>query len=117
MAAILDFTHNVMTNIRSGHTPMSDMLELKLWLCSYSVKNDINSLFHLAQMAAILDFIHNAMSKVLSDYITMSGITEARMLDTKIKNLRLFCQNNIIFLFHLIQMVAILDFVNFRCLK
>ena len=41
-------------------------------------------------MADILDFIHNAMSKVLSDYITMSGITEARMLDTEIKNLRLF---------------------------
>ena len=41
-------------------------------------------------MAAILDFIHNAMSKVLSYYNTMSGISEARMLDTKIKNLRLF---------------------------
>ena len=41
-------------------------------------------------MAAILDFIHNAMAKVLSYYITMSGITEACMLDTKIKNLRLF---------------------------
>ena len=41
---------------------------------------------------AILDFIHNAMSKVLSYHITMAGITEARMLDTKIKNLRLFCQ-------------------------
>ena len=38
-------------------------------------------------MAAILDFIHNAISKVPSYYITMSGITEARMLDTKIKNL------------------------------
>ena len=48
--------------------------------------------FDLAQMSAILDFIHNAMSKVLSYYITMSGITEARMLDTKIKNLRLFCR-------------------------
>ena len=97
MAAILDFTHNAMTRVRSGHTRMSDILEnpmvtLKLWLCFYSVKNDINSLFYLAQMAAILDFIHNAMSKVLSYYITMSGIIEARMLDTKIKNLRLFCR-------------------------
>ena len=43
-------------------------------------------------MAAILYFIHTAMSKVLSEYITMSGLTEARMLDTKIKNLRLFCR-------------------------
>ena len=43
-------------------------------------------------MVAMLDFIHNAMSKVLSFYITMLGITEARMLDTKIKNLRLFCR-------------------------
>ena len=43
-------------------------------------------------MAAIFDFIHNAMSKVPSDYITISGITEACMLDTKIKNLGLFCQ-------------------------
>ena len=41
-------------------------------------------------MAATLDFIHNEMSKILSYYITMSGITEARMLDTKIKNLRRF---------------------------
>ena len=41
-------------------------------------------------MAAILNFIHNAMSKVLSYYITMSVITVARMLETKIKNLRLF---------------------------
>ena len=49
-------------------------------------------------MAAILDFIHNAMSKVLSDYVTMSGITEARMLDTKIKNLRLFCRKKYYFL-------------------
>ena len=58
----------------------------------YSVKNYINSLFHLAQMAAILDFINNTMSKVLSDYITMSGTSEARMLDTKMKNMRLFCR-------------------------
>ena len=65
-------------------------------------------------MAAILDFIHNAMSKVLSEYITMSGITEARMLDNKIKNLRLFCRKYYHFL---VQMAAILDFVNFRCLK
>ena len=27
MAAILDFTHNAMTNTRSDHTPMSDVLE------------------------------------------------------------------------------------------
>ena len=83
-----------MTNVRSCLTRMSDILEIlwytpKLCLCFYSVQNNINSLFYLPQMAAILDFIHNAMSKVLSYYITMSGITESRMLDTKIKNLRL----------------------------
>ena len=50
------------------------------------------SLLYLAQMAAVLDFIHNAMSKVRSYYITMSGITEARMLDTKIQNMCLFCR-------------------------
>ena len=27
MAAILDFTHNAITNVRSGHTCMSDILE------------------------------------------------------------------------------------------
>ena len=64
----------------------------KLCLCFYSVLNDINSLFYLTQMVAILGFIHNAMSKVLSYYITMSGIAEAHMLNTKIKNLRLFCR-------------------------
>ena len=62
----------------------------KLCLCFYSVQNDINSLFYLAQIAAILHFTHDAMCKVLSYYITMSGITEACMLDTKTKNLRLF---------------------------
>ena len=93
MAAILDFTHNEMTNVRSGHTPMSDMLENEIMIVPLLYKkNDINLLFHRAQMAAILNYSHNAMSKVLSDYITMSGITEACMLDTKIKNLRLFCR-------------------------
>ena len=29
MAVILDFTHNTMTKVRSGHTPMSDMLGKK----------------------------------------------------------------------------------------
>ena len=94
MAAILDFTHNAVTNIRSGHIPMSNMLENSL----VHTKIMIVLLFYLycftllAQMAAILDFIHNAMSKVLSDYITMSGITEGRIVDIKIKNLRLFCR-------------------------
>ena len=96
MAAILDFTHNAMTNIRSGHPYVRHAWKIKytpkLLLCFYSVNSvySVNLLFHLALMAAILDFIHNAMSKVLSDYNTMSGITEARTLDTKIKNLRLF---------------------------
>ena len=63
----------------------------KLWFCFYSVKNDINKLFHLAQMTAILYFIHNATLKILLDYIDMSRITETRMLDTNIMNLRLFC--------------------------
>ena len=44
-----------------------------LWFCYYSVKNDINFLFHLAEMTAILDCIHNAILmifKVFSDYNT-----------------------------------------------
>ena len=80
-------------SLKRPFLPKSDV---KQWFTTTTttttVKNDINSLFHLAQMAAILDFIHNAMSKVLCDYITMSGITEDSMLDTKIKNLRLFCR-------------------------
>ena len=98
MAAILDFSHNAMTKVRSGQTRMSDILENPMVHTKIMIvllfENDINSLFYLAQMAAILDFFHNAMAKVLSYYITMSGITEARMLDTKIKNLRK-CGNNI----------------------
>ena len=68
MAAILDFTRNEITKVRSGHTPMSDMLgnpmiHIKLMiLLPFFKKNDINLLFHLAQIAAILDFINNAMS-------------------------------------------------------
>ena len=52
MTAILDFTRNVITKVRSGHTPMSDMLgnpmvhtEIMMLLLFY--KNDINLLFHL----------------------------------------------------------------------
>ena len=75
MAAILKFTHNTMADVRSGHTPMSDMLGT-LWytpnlgFCYYSVKNDINLLFDLAQMTPILDYIHSAIFKALSDYTT-----------------------------------------------
>ena len=47
----------------------------------------------------------------------MSGIPEARMLDTKIKNRRLYSvESNIILLLHLVQMAAILDYVTFRCI-
>ena len=60
MVAILDFTHNTMTKVRTSHTPMT----------------------------AILDSIRNAIFKVLSAYITMSGITKTCMLD--IMNLCLF---------------------------
>ena len=71
MAAILNFIHSAMTKVYSGHTRMSYILETpmvytKIMLVLYSVKNDINSLFSLAQIAAILNFIHNAMSKALS---------------------------------------------------
>ena len=68
MATILDFTSNAITKVRSGHTPMSDMLgnpmvhtRVMILLLFYK-KSDINLLFHLAQRAAILDFINNAMS-------------------------------------------------------
>ena len=105
MAAILDFTYNAMTNVRSCHTRMSDNKIMLVLLFCPKLYQFI--LFYLAQMAAILDFIHNAMSKVLFYYIT-----EARMLDTKIKNLRLF-----ILLFDLVEKAAVLDFVTFRCLK
>ena len=97
MAAILDFTHNAMTKVRLA-TPVCHTYFKTIWyapklcMCFYSVQNDINSLFSLAQMATISDFIHNAMSKVLSYYVIMSGITESRVLDTKIKNLCLFCR-------------------------
>ena len=89
MAAFLNFTRNAITKVRSGHTPMSDMLgnpmvHTRLWFCFYFIKKYINLLFHLAQIAAILDFITNAMYKVLSDYITMSGITKTLILRTKI---------------------------------
>ena len=116
MAAILDFTCNAITKVRSGYTPMSDIFETvwytpKLWFCFYFIQNDTNLLFHLAQIAAILDLNNNPMSKVLSDCITMSGITKTLMLHTKIKNLHLFCKNIIMFLFHLVQMAAILPWI------
>ena len=68
MAAILDFTRNAISKVRSGHTPMSDMLgnlwyTPEVWFCFYFIKiNYINLLFHLAKITAILDFINNAMS-------------------------------------------------------
>ena len=68
METILIFTHNAVTNVRSGHTPMSDMLGNSmlhtrvLILLLFYKKNDITLLFHLAQIAAIFDFINNAMS-------------------------------------------------------
>ena len=68
MAAILDFTRNAITNVRSGHTPMSDILgnpmvhtRIMILLLFYK-KNDINLLFHHAQITAILDCINNAMA-------------------------------------------------------
>ena len=68
MADILDFSRDAITKVRSGHTPMSDMLgklmvhtKVIIFLPFYK-KNDINLLFHLAQIAAILDFINNAIS-------------------------------------------------------
>ena len=90
----LQFFYRIIMSLKRSFLPKSDV---KQWFTTTTtttttVKNDINSFFHLAQMAAILDFIHNAMSKVHYDYITMSGITEDRMLNTKIKNLRLFCR-------------------------
>ena len=73
MAAILKFTHNTMADVRSGHTPMSDMLgnamvhtKLMILLLFFA----INLLFHLAQMTAISDCIHSAIFKALSDYTT-----------------------------------------------
>ena len=62
MTAILHFTRNVITKVRSGHTAhMSDMLgnpmvhtEIMMSLLFY--KNDINLLFHLAQIAGHLEF-------------------------------------------------------------
>ena len=68
MVAILDFTRNAITKVQSGHTPMSAMLgnpmvhTKAIILLPFYKKNDINLLFHLAQIAAILDFINNAMS-------------------------------------------------------
>ena len=68
MAAILDFTRNAKTKVRSGHTPMSDMLgnpmvhTRVMFLLLFYKKSNINLLFHLAQIAVILDFINNAMS-------------------------------------------------------
>ena len=68
MPAILDFTRNAITKVRSGHTPMSYMLgnpmvhTRVMILPLFYKKNDINLLFHLAQIAGILVFIINAMS-------------------------------------------------------
>ena len=68
MAAILDFTRNAKTKVRSGPTPMSDMLgnpmvhTRVMFLLLFFLKSNINLLFHLAQIAVILDFINNAMS-------------------------------------------------------
>ena len=68
MAAIFNFTRNAITKVRSGHTPMSDMLgnpmihTKVMILLPFYKKSNINLLLHLAQIAAILDFINNAMS-------------------------------------------------------
>ena len=68
MAAVLDFTRNAITKVRSGHTPISDMLgnpmvhTKAVILIPFYKKNDINLPFHLAQIAVILDFINNVMS-------------------------------------------------------
>ena len=96
MSTILDLNHNTMTNVRAGHTPMSDMFGnpygthiflILLLLCQlYQFLSPCTNGGHM-------DFIPNGMSKVLYDYITMSGITEARMLDTKNKSRRLFCRS------------------------
>ena len=96
MAAILDFTRNAISKVRSTLLCQTCFETLwytpKLWFCFYFIQNAANLLFHLAQKAAILDFNNNPMSKVLSDYITLSGITKTLMLHTKIKNLHLFCR-------------------------
>ena len=42
MAAILDFTHNEMTNVRSGHTPMSDILENEIMIVPLLYKKMIS---------------------------------------------------------------------------
>ena len=67
-------------------------------------------------MTAILYFIHNAISKVLSAYINISGITEIHNY-TRHQNHVFSVENNIISLFHLVQMAAILDFLTFWLLK
>ena len=99
MAAILDFTYSAMTKVRSGHTRMSDifdniMVRTRIMLVLLFCRKRYQVIVLPCRNGAILDFIHNAMSKVglLYYYITMSGIAEARMLDIKIKNLRLFCR-------------------------
>ena len=107
MAAILDFTRNAITKVSSGHTPVLDIYgtHQSLILLLFYKKNDINLLFHLAQIVAILDYINNAMSKVLSDYITMSVIL--------LKILSFYC----FILYKWGQMAAIFDFDIFRRLE
>ena len=52
--AILDFTHNAMANITSGHTIMSGisenhMVDTKSWISLCSSENDIILIFDLGQ--------------------------------------------------------------------
>ena len=117
MAAILDFTQNVRTNIRFGHTPMSDMLEnsmehTKIMIVLLFCQKWYQFIVSPCANGGHLGFYSqcNVQSTIsLHHYVRHNW---SRMLDTKIKNLRLFCRKNIIFLFHLVQMAAILDFLS-----
>ena len=49
IAAILDFTHDAMSNILSSHTttsgiglPEDHVVHIKYWICVHYVENDIN---------------------------------------------------------------------------
>ena len=96
MAAILNFTHNKMLELLSGHTIKSGIPGEPT---TYTFKRDAPSIlskiirincFDLAQMAAILDFDHNAMTKVRSGHTRLSDIIENPMVHTKIMLVLLF---------------------------
>ena len=76
MEAILDFIHNAMSKIISGHTIISGISENPM-----------------VQMEAISDFTHNAMSKIISGHTIISGISENPMVQTKVMNRLMIYRN------------------------